>query len=77
MSTPEKKKPQRLEELRAEIRRHDGFYYRHALPEISDQAYDQKLELEKLEADLDPLGLLQKQIKEKNWMSNLMWVTIA
>ena len=58
MSKPEKKTPQRLEELRAEIRRHDELYYRHALPEISDQAYDQKkLELEKLEADLDPLGL--------------------
>ena len=30
----------RVEELRAEIRRHDDLYYRQAKPEISDRAYD-------------------------------------
>ena len=42
MSKSEKEKSQRLEELRAEIKRHDELYYRQAQPEISDQAYDQK-----------------------------------
>ena len=58
MSKSEKEKSQRLEELRAEIKYHDELYYRQAQPEISDQAYDQKKrELDKLQAELDPLGL--------------------
>ncbi len=58
MSKSEKEKSQRLEELRAEIKRHDELYYRQAQPEISDQAYDQKKrELDNLQAELDPLGL--------------------
>ncbi len=58
MSKSEKEKSQRLEELRAEIKRHDELYYRLAQPEISDQAYDQKKrELDNLRAELDPLGL--------------------
>lgn len=58
MSKSDKEKSQRLEELRAEIKRHDELYYRQAQPEISDQAYDQKKrELDNLQAELDPLGL--------------------
>jgi DNA ligase (NAD+) len=58
MSKSDKEKSQRLEELRAEIQRHDELYYRQAQPEISDQAYDQKKrELDNLRAELDPLGL--------------------
>ena len=58
MSKSEKEKSQRLEELRAEIKRHDELYYRQAQPEISDQAYDQKKrELDNLQVELDPLGL--------------------
>jgi DNA ligase (NAD+) len=58
MSKSDKEKSQRLEELRAEIKHHDELYYRQAQPEISDQAYDQKKrELDKLQAELDPLGL--------------------
>lgn len=41
----------RIEELRAEIGRHDELYYKKAAPEISDAAYDAlKRELRKLEA---------------------------
>jgi len=58
MSKPDKEKNQRLDELRAEIKRHDELYYRQTQPEISDQAYDQKKrELDNLQAELDPLGL--------------------
>ena len=58
MSKSEKEKSQRLEELRAEIKRHNELYYRQAQPEITDQAYDQKRrELDNLQAELDPLGL--------------------
>jgi DNA ligase (NAD+) len=58
MSKSDKEKSQRLEELRAEIQRHDELYYRQAQPEISDQAYDQKKrELDNLQSELDPLGL--------------------
>jgi DNA ligase (NAD+) len=58
MSKSDREKSQRLEELRAEIKRHDELYYRQAQPEISDQAYDQKKrELDNLQAELDPLGL--------------------
>ena len=58
MPRSDKEKNQRLEELRAEIKRHDELYYRQAQPEISDQAYDQKKrELDNLQAELDPLGL--------------------
>lgn len=58
MSKSDKENSQRLEELRAEIKRHDELYYRQAQPEISDQAYDQKKrELDNLQAELDPLGL--------------------
>lgn len=57
-SGSDKPKSARLQELRTEIKRHDELYYRQALPEISDQAYDQlRKELNQLEADLDPLGL--------------------
>ena len=57
----EKSETPRLEELRAEIKRHDELYYRQALPEISDQAYDLlRKELDRLEADLDPLGLFSQ-----------------
>jgi DNA ligase (NAD+) len=43
---------QRLEELRAQIRRHEELYYTHSAPEISDEAFDRLLhELERLEAD--------------------------
>ena len=35
--------PQRVEQLRAEIRRHDSLYYVHARPEISDLEYDRLL----------------------------------
>ena len=58
MSKPDKEKSQRLEKLRAEIKRYDELYYRQTQPEISDQAYDQKKrELDNLQAELDPLGL--------------------
>ena len=58
MSKSDKEKSQRLEELRAEIKRHDELYYRQAQPEISDQQYDQKKrELDNLQAELDPLRL--------------------
>ena len=63
MGSPRSEKSQtsRLEELRAEINRHDELYYRQALPEISDQAYDLlRKELDRLEADLDPLGLFSQ-----------------
>ena len=51
MSKSDKEKSQRLEELRAEIKRHNELYYRQAQPEISDQAYDQKKrELDNLQA---------------------------
>jgi DNA ligase (NAD+) len=57
----EKSQTSRLEELRAEIKRHDELYYRQALPEISDQAYDLlRKELDRLEVDLDPLGLFSQ-----------------
>jgi len=57
----EKSQTSKLEELRAEIKRHDELYYRQALPEISDQAYDLlRKELDRLEADLDPLGLFSQ-----------------
>ena len=63
----EKSQPSRLEELRAEIKRHDELYYRQALPEISDQAYDLlRKELDRLEADLDPLGLFSQVDEEKS-----------
>lgn len=43
--------PQRIEQLRAEIRRHDRLYYEQAKPEISDQQYDRLMrELQDLEA---------------------------
>jgi len=42
---------QRIEVLRAEIRRHEHLYYVLAKPEISDYAFDQLLaELQRLEA---------------------------
>lgn len=69
MSPPssEKEKSLRLEQLRAELKRHDELYYRQAQPEISDQAYDQKKsELDGLEAEFDPLGLFaQPDLGEK------------
>jgi len=66
MSKSEKEKSQRLEELRAEIKRHDELYYRQAQPEISDQQYDQrKRELDNLQAELDPLGLFASEEREK------------
>jgi DNA ligase (NAD+) len=43
---------QRLEELRAQIRRHEELYYQHNTPEISDEAFDRLLhELERLESE--------------------------
>ena len=43
---------QKLEELRAEIRRHEELYYIHNAPQISDEAFDRLLhELERLEAE--------------------------
>ena len=58
MSKFDKEKSQRLERLKAEIKRHDELYYRQAHPEISDQQYDQKKrELDNLQAEIDPLGL--------------------
>ena len=43
---------QKLQELRAEIRRHEELYYIHAAPEISDAEFDALLhELERLEAE--------------------------
>jgi DNA ligase (NAD+) len=43
---------QQLQELRAEIRRHEELYYIHNAPEISDAEFDALLhELERLEAD--------------------------
>ena len=41
-SKTDKLKTQRIEELRAELKRHDELYYRLAQPGISDQLYDQK-----------------------------------
>jgi DNA ligase (NAD+) len=42
----------RIEELRAEIRRHDGLYYVRAAPEIGDAEYDRLYrELVDLEAE--------------------------
>jgi len=56
----------KIQKLRAEIKRHDELYYRQALPEISDQAYDLlKKELDQLEGDFDPLGLFSQR-KETN-----------
>jgi len=47
---------QRLQELRAEIRRHEELYYIHNVPEISDEAFDRLLhELEALEAEYPDL----------------------
>ena len=78
MSKSDKEKSQRLEELRAEINRHDELYYRQAQPEISDQEYDQKKrELDNLQAELDPLGLFAATEKEKNWMPIQMWEMTA
>src|SRR3954454_15239569 len=43
---------QRIEELRAEIRRHEHFYYVMDAPQISDQAFDKLMnELKALEAE--------------------------
>jgi len=43
---------ERIERLRAEVRRHDRLYYVEAAPEISDREYDRLLdELKRLEAD--------------------------
>src|SRR4051812_13760397 len=43
---------QRLQELRAAIRRHEELYYQHNAPEISDEGFDRLLhELERLEAE--------------------------
>jgi len=74
MSPPssEKEKSLRLEQLRAELKRHDELYYRQAQPEISDQAYDQKKrELDALEAELDPLGLFAQSELNGNQQQNL------
>ena len=66
-SGSDKPKSARLQELRTEIKRHDELYYRQALPEISDQAYDQlRKELNQLEADLDPLGLFSEPQQEEH-----------
>ena len=66
-SKTDKLKTQRLEELRAEVKRHDELYYRLAQPGISDQLYDEKKrELEKLEAEIDPLGLFSKSSEHSN-----------
>ena len=66
-SKTDKLKTQRLEELRAELKRHDELYYRLAQPDISDQLYDQKKrELEELEAEIDPLGLFSKSSEHSN-----------
>lgn len=47
---------QRVETLRAEIRRHDGLYYQDAAPEITDMAYDALArELRDLEAQYPAL----------------------
>ena len=44
--------------LRKEIAEHDRLYYKDALPEIDDQAYDRlKVELAELEAAM-PLSLI-------------------
>ena len=73
MSKSDQEKSQRLEELRAEIKRHDELYYRQAQPEISDQAYDQKKrELDNLEAELDPLGLFADTSRMNARMLNQM-----
>ena len=54
-SKTDKLKIQRLEELRAEVKRHDELYYRLAQPGISDQLYDQKKrELEECAPSLQP-----------------------
>ncbi|MFC1539666.1 NAD-dependent DNA ligase LigA [Candidatus Latescibacterota bacterium] len=43
---------EKIESLRAEIRRHDALYYVHAAPEISDEEYDALMkELERLEQE--------------------------
>ena len=66
-SKTDKLKTQRLEELQAELKRHDELYYRLAQPGISDQLYDQKKrELEELEAEIDPLGLFSKSSEHSN-----------
>ena len=42
----------RIDELRAEIRRHEELYYVHSAPEISDADFDLLIrELERLEAE--------------------------
>lgn len=51
-STPPRNEEKRIEELRAEIRRHNRLYYEEASPEISDAAYDRLYkELEALEEE--------------------------
>ena len=68
MSPPpaEKEKSLRLDQLRAEIARHDELYYRQAQPVISDKQYDQrKREMEDLENELDPLGLFSESNVKK------------
>ena len=50
----------RLRELGNLVRNHNELYYRKAKPVISDQQYDSlKREMEKLQSEIDPLGLFQ------------------
>ncbi|MEC7608607.1 MAG: NAD-dependent DNA ligase LigA, partial [Verrucomicrobiota bacterium] len=54
MSEVEKK----IEQMRAEIAKHDALYYKQALPQIDDQAYDRlKLELARLESSHPELDI--------------------
>ena len=54
---------ERLKELKKILRRHDESYYRLSNPSISDQAYDLlKKELDTLEQEIDPLGLLAQEL---------------
>ena len=53
---------ERLRELKKVVRKHDENYYRLSSPSISDQAYDLlKKELDALEQEIDPLGLLDQE----------------
>ncbi len=55
-------KEKKFVELKSSLQRHDEQYYRNAQPEITDQEYDRlKREFEKLQSELDPLGLFAEE----------------
>ena len=57
-----KEKEERLRKLRSLVDEHDQRYYKDANPTISDREYDHiKRELDKLEQELDPLGLFKSE----------------